>query len=84
MTTLTLFLLALGNIIEESDQSVNINKKKIKHYYLVNSEEDGELFSNPDSLMNIRKGYLKTITFSLMQLRKVGLISISCFKGFQN
>ncbi len=45
MTTLTLFLLALGNIIDESNQQVNINKNKIRNYYLVNSEEDGELFN---------------------------------------
>ncbi|MCM3697892.1 DUF262 and DUF1524 domain-containing protein [Paenibacillus macerans] len=60
MTTLTLFLLALGKVIEESDQSVDITKKKIKNYYLVNSEEDEELFykliltqSDKDTLVSL-------------------------------
>lgn len=60
MTTLTLFLLALGKAIEESDQTVDITKKKIKNYYLVNSEEDGELFykliltqSDKDTLVSL-------------------------------
>lgn len=44
ITTLTLFLLALGNAIEESGQKHEITKKKIMNYYLVNSEEEGELY----------------------------------------
>ncbi|OEH85978.1 hypothetical protein BHU72_14955 [Desulfuribacillus stibiiarsenatis] len=44
MTTLTLFLLALGKAIEESGKSYEITKKKIMSYYLTNSEEDDELY----------------------------------------
>lgn len=44
MTTLTLFLLALGKAIEESGQTWDITKKKIMNYYLVNNEEDGDLY----------------------------------------
>ncbi|MFS0860643.1 DUF262 domain-containing protein [Paenibacillus taichungensis] len=44
MTTLTLFLLALGKAIEDSGQTHDISKRKIMNYYLVNSEEDDELF----------------------------------------
>lgn len=44
MTTLTLFLLALGKAIEESDRTWDITKKKIMNYYLVNNEEEGEYY----------------------------------------
>lgn len=44
MTTLTLFLLALGMAIEDSDQTYDITRKKIMNYYLVNSDEEDELF----------------------------------------
>ncbi len=45
MTTLTLFLLALGKAIEESGQSFDMTKKKIMNYYLVNNDEEGELYN---------------------------------------
>ncbi|MGG1663136.1 GmrSD restriction endonuclease domain-containing protein [Brevibacillus sp. NRS-1366] len=44
MTTLTLFLLALGKAIEESDQLCDITKRKIMNYYLVNNDEEGDLY----------------------------------------
>lgn len=44
MTTLSLFLLALGKAIEESGQAYDITKKKIMNYYLLNNEEDGDQF----------------------------------------
>ncbi len=44
MTTLTLFLLALGKAIEESDQIHEITKKKIMNYHLVNNEEEGDQY----------------------------------------
>ena len=60
LTTLTLLLLALGKAIEESGQSLDITKKKIMNYYLVNSEEEGELYhklilteSDKDTLINL-------------------------------
>lgn len=45
MTTLTLFLLALGKAIEESGKSYEMTKKKIMNYYLVNNDEEGELYN---------------------------------------
>ncbi|PAF31697.1 DUF262 and DUF1524 domain-containing protein [Paenibacillus sp. 7516] len=42
MTTLTLFLLALGKAIEGSEQVCDITRKKIMNYYLVNNDEEGE------------------------------------------
>jgi len=60
LTTLTLLLLALGKAIEESGQTLDITKKKIMNYYLVNSEEEGELYhkliltqSDKDTLINL-------------------------------
>ncbi len=44
LTTLTLFLLALGNAIEDSDQTYDITKKKIMNYYLVNNDEEDDMF----------------------------------------
>ncbi|OHR66712.1 hypothetical protein HMPREF3291_01120 [Bacillus sp. HMSC76G11] len=44
MTTLTLLLLALRKVIEESEGSFDITKKKITNYYLVNNEEDDDLY----------------------------------------
>lgn len=44
MTTLTLFLLALGKAIEDSGQTHDMTKKKIMNYYLVNSDEENEMF----------------------------------------
>ncbi|MGG0936984.1 DUF262 and DUF1524 domain-containing protein [Brevibacillus centrosporus] len=60
MTTLTLFLLALGKAIEESDQPCDMTKKKIMNYYLVNNDEDDELYhkliltkSDKDTLISL-------------------------------
>lgn len=44
MTTLTLLLLALGRAIKSSDQSYDISSRKIMNYYIVNNDEDDELF----------------------------------------
>ncbi|WP_026673997.1 DUF262 and DUF1524 domain-containing protein [Alkalihalobacterium bogoriense] len=44
MTTLTLLLLALGREIKVTDQDVDITNKKIKNYYLVNNDEENELY----------------------------------------
>jgi len=60
MTTLTLFLLALGKAIEDSGQTWDITKKKIMNYYLVNNEEEGDLYhkliltkSDKDTLISL-------------------------------
>ncbi|WP_010494814.1 DUF262 and DUF1524 domain-containing protein [Paenibacillus elgii] len=60
MTTLALFLLALGKAIEESGQTWDITKKKIMNYYLVNIEEEGDLYhkliltkSDKDTLISL-------------------------------
>lgn len=44
MTTLTLLLLALANASENSGKTFDMTKKKILNYYLVNNDEDGELY----------------------------------------
>ncbi len=44
MTTLTLFLLALGKVIEKRGKSF-ITRKKIMNYYLLNSEEESQLYN---------------------------------------
>ncbi|MGE7662869.1 GmrSD restriction endonuclease domain-containing protein [Peribacillus sp. NPDC097197] len=44
MTTLTLLLLALGEAIKDSGQTFDITRKKIMNYYLVNNEEEDELY----------------------------------------
>ncbi|MGF9798900.1 GmrSD restriction endonuclease domain-containing protein [Brevibacillus agri] len=60
MTTLTLFLCALGKAIEESGQIWDITRKKIMNYYLVNNDEEGELYhkliltqSDKDTLISL-------------------------------
>ncbi len=60
MTTLTLLLLALGRAIKESTEAVEITSKKIMNYYLVNNEEEDELFhkliltqTDKDTLLSI-------------------------------
>ncbi|MCM3624321.1 DUF262 and DUF1524 domain-containing protein [Brevibacillus borstelensis] len=60
MTTLTLFLCALGKAIEESGQTWDITRKKIMNYYLVNNDEEGELYhkliltqSDKDTLISL-------------------------------
>jgi uncharacterized protein with ParB-like and HNH nuclease domain/predicted transport protein len=42
LTTISLFLAALGKVIEDTHTEVEITRKKINNYYLFNSEEDGE------------------------------------------
>lgn len=44
MTTLTLLLLALGKTIKDSEETYDITSKKIKNYYLVNNDEEDELY----------------------------------------
>ena len=44
MTTLTLLLLALAEAIKESDEKHEITSRKIKNYYLVNNDEDDDLY----------------------------------------
>lgn len=44
MTTLTLLLLALGQAIKDSGQIFDITRKKVMNYYLVNNEEEDELY----------------------------------------
>ncbi|MEK5419511.1 DUF262 and DUF1524 domain-containing protein [Paenibacillus sp. FSL L8-0708] len=60
MTTLTLFLLALGKAIEESDQPCDITRRKIMNYYLVNNDEEGDQYhkliltkSDKDTLISL-------------------------------
>ncbi|WP_448028364.1 GmrSD restriction endonuclease domain-containing protein [Brevibacillus borstelensis] len=63
LTTLTLLLLALANAIEKSGQSFDMTKKKILNYYLVNNDEDGELYhkliltqNDKDTLISLISG----------------------------
>lgn len=44
MTTLTLLLVALSNAIKDSKELHEITSKKIKNYYLVNNDEEDELY----------------------------------------
>ncbi|WP_349925476.1 DUF262 domain-containing protein [Bacillus altitudinis] len=44
LTTLTLMLLALGRAIKESGKKFDITSKKIMNYYLVNNEEEEDLY----------------------------------------
>ncbi|WP_308128851.1 DUF262 domain-containing protein [Bacillus sp. sid0103] len=44
MTTLTLLLLALGKAINDSGQTFDITRRKIMNYYLVNNDEEDELY----------------------------------------
>lgn len=60
LTTLTLLLLAFRQIIDEGKESVDITSKKIHNYYLVNNEEEGDLYpklilsqSDRESLVNL-------------------------------
>jgi uncharacterized protein with ParB-like and HNH nuclease domain/predicted transport protein len=43
LTTISLALAALGRFIEESGIEAEVSRKKIKNYYLLNDEEDGDL-----------------------------------------
>lgn len=60
LTTLTLFLLALGKAIEASGQTCEITKRKIMNYYLVNNDEEGDQYnkliltkSDKDTLLSL-------------------------------
>lgn len=60
LTTLTLLLLAFRQMIDERKESVDITSKKIRNYYLVNNEEEGDLYhklvlsqSDRESLVNL-------------------------------
>lgn len=44
MTTLTLLLAALGKALRESEEKTEITSKKVKNRYLVNDDEDDELY----------------------------------------
>jgi uncharacterized protein with ParB-like and HNH nuclease domain/predicted transport protein len=44
MTTLTLLLLALGKAIKQSEESHEVTSKKIKNRYLVNNDEEDDLY----------------------------------------
>ncbi|QSO48350.1 DUF262 and DUF1524 domain-containing protein [Alicyclobacillus mengziensis] len=63
MTTLTLLLLALGEAIETSGQSHMMTKRRIVNNYLVNNDEEGELYNklvltrnDKDSLFSLIAG----------------------------
>ncbi len=43
LTTLSLLLAALGKVIEERGAKLDVTRKKINNYYLLNSDEDDEL-----------------------------------------
>jgi len=67
MTTLSLLLLALGRVIEESGQTCVMTKRKILNHYLVNNDEDDDLYnklvltrSDKETLFNLISG--KTIS----------------------
>lgn len=44
LTTMTLLLLALSESIKESEKKLDITSKKIMNYYLVNNEEEDDLY----------------------------------------
>ncbi|WGG46483.1 DUF262 and DUF1524 domain-containing protein [Rossellomorea sp. DA94] len=44
MTTLTLLLLALGKAIKQSEETHEVTSKKIKNRYLVNNDEEDDLY----------------------------------------
>ena len=43
LTTLSLLVLALGNVIDQEDVDIDIDLKRLSNYYLFNAEEGGEL-----------------------------------------
>ncbi len=43
LTTLSLLVLALGNVIDGEDVDIDIDLKRLSNYYLFNAEEEGEL-----------------------------------------
>lgn len=60
MTTLNLLLLALRDVIKETQGNYDISAKKITSYYLVNNEEEDELYykllltkSDRETLLNL-------------------------------
>ncbi|MGG0814639.1 DUF262 domain-containing protein [Paenibacillus alvei] len=44
MTTLTILLRAFAKVIEERNEEFEMTKKKLINYYLVNNEEEGDLY----------------------------------------
>jgi len=63
LTTLSLIINALSEVLEEKDLDIGINSKRLRNYYLFNSDEDGELFykliltkSDKETLKKILKG----------------------------
>ncbi|WP_025680634.1 DUF262 and DUF1524 domain-containing protein [Paenibacillus massiliensis] len=63
MTTLTLLLLAWANASEKSDQIFDMTKRKVLNYFLVNNDEEGELYqkliltkSDKDTLISLIAG----------------------------
>ena len=42
LTTLSLLVLALGNVIDEGDVDIDIDLKRLSNYYLFNAQEEGE------------------------------------------
>ncbi|ADG06892.1 DUF262 and DUF1524 domain-containing protein [Kyrpidia tusciae] len=43
LTSITLLLAALADVVEASGASAEVNPRRIRHYYLFNSEEEGEM-----------------------------------------
>jgi uncharacterized protein with ParB-like and HNH nuclease domain/predicted transport protein len=43
LTTITLFLHALGKAVGKSDEDIDITERKLNHYYLFNNEEEDDL-----------------------------------------
>jgi uncharacterized protein with ParB-like and HNH nuclease domain/predicted transport protein len=71
LTTLSLLLLALAKALEIKPESAEINSKKIKNYYLVNSDEEGELHyklmltqTDKDTLISLIDNHPKPSKFS--------------------
>lgn len=44
LTTLTLLILAFRQVLENSEEKVALNDRQIKNYYLVNNDEENELY----------------------------------------
>ena len=83
LTTLSLLLAAFGKALEDQDDNSEITTKKIKNYFLFNSEESGEkryklilTQSDKDTLINLLEGRNTTEKYS----KNI----INNFKYFQN
>ncbi len=44
LTTMTLLLMAFGKALKESDEKLDITSRKVQNYYLVNNDEEDELY----------------------------------------